>query len=304
MGFKKFVFGAAVCINAGACTETGRLSPCHQNASRQQKQLLDQVRKGQASHRSFKMRQTLCQNEYVKLLNKHVLPGLQDEAFRSKFEQAVERFKAKNELKEAINSTKRKKEINSIAKALKKSLRSDWHDGYEDQTAYKGDIVSKVEDWLQDLFFVAVEQGRELTQVQDCLIFIEDHVLAAMNDNCRTSWSDCHDCFQISIKSSAKTARYEGMPEDVIQFLWRDLLLVAISHGDAKVLDAFKEHRANSKPDDWQTINSLTQLHLYVPGPEHDKHAKAHWSDMQLFDDWHTEAMKAAMPQLKSLLSD
>lgn len=38
----------------------------------------------------------LPQSDFVKLIKQHVLPGIDDEAFKSTFQQAINSFKAKN----------------------------------------------------------------------------------------------------------------------------------------------------------------------------------------------------------------
>lgn len=141
-----------------------------------------------------------------------------------------------------------KQSINASAKELKRSLRSDWHDGYEDQVELKGQIVGEVDTWLNSLFKVAIEDSLELAIVQKCLIFMEGHVIAMMSDNCRTDYSDCYDCFESTISDSTGDSRYQGMSDSLIPYFWRDLLLMAIAQGDKTVLTNFKAHKDAAKP--------------------------------------------------------
>lgn len=97
----------------------------------------------------------LPDKEYIKLLHKHVLPGLGDDDFSAAFQQAIDKFQGKNDLVKRIKFDHFKSEIGSLAKALKKSLRTDWHDGTDDQDIFKCEMVGLMAEWLQGLFSVA-----------------------------------------------------------------------------------------------------------------------------------------------------
>lgn len=88
----------------------------------------------------------LPQAEFVKLVKKHVLPGLDDEAFKEVFQQAVVKFKRKNAVDQKIKLDDHKKSLKQHAKKLKSSLRHDWHDGLDDQMQIKNYMTGEVRD--------------------------------------------------------------------------------------------------------------------------------------------------------------
>lgn len=65
------------------------------------------------------------------------------------------------------------------------------------------------------------------------------------------------------------------------------------------MLSNFKTHRAAAKPKPFGSYPvNLTNLLPSTPGPEHDNDRNK--EDLQ--DNWHTDAMKKAMPQLRDFL--
>lgn len=243
--------------------------------------------------------ETLPPAVFIKLISQHVLPGIDDASFKAFFQQAIDTFKAKSELQSRINFDVRKQAINASAKELKRSLKNDWHDGTDYQIDCKGDIAMQAMEWLDNLFKVAIEEGLELATVQKCLVFMEGHIVTMMNDNTRCDYSNCYDCHSDTVKSSQGDSRYDGPPNVVIPLFWRDLLLVAIIQGDKALLSNFKTHRAAAKPKPFDSYPvTLTDLLPLTPGPEHDHDRNK--EDLQ--DDWHTDAMKKAMPQLHDFL--
>lgn len=225
-----------------------------------------------------------------------MLPGIDDTSFKAFFQQAIDSCKAKSALQSRINFDVRKQAINASAKELKRSLKNDWHDGIDYQIECKGEIAMQAMEWLDNLFKVAIEEGLELATVQKCLVFMEGHIVTMMNDNTRCDYSNCYDCLSDTVKSSNGDTRYEGPPNVVIPLFWRDLLLVAIIQGDKALLSTFKTHRAAAKPEGFSSYPlNLTDLLPSTPGPEHKK-------GIDLQDDWHTDAMEKAMPQLREFL--
>ena len=83
----------------------------------------------------------LPQDQYMKLLNQHVLPGLDDAAFRDVVQQAISDFKAKDDVDQIVNFAGHRTSLCGQAKELKRSLRQDWHDGSDDQVEMKGGII-------------------------------------------------------------------------------------------------------------------------------------------------------------------
>ena len=52
------------------------------------------------------------------------------------------------------------------------------------------DILGEISAWLINLFKIAFEKGSDLTSVQQHLIFIEEHMLEIMHNNCRSAYSE------------------------------------------------------------------------------------------------------------------
>ncbi len=69
----------------------------------------------------------LPQDEYVKLLNQHVLPGVDDAACRDVVQQAISDFKAKDDVDQMVNFAGHQASLCGQAKELKRSLRQDCH---------------------------------------------------------------------------------------------------------------------------------------------------------------------------------
>ncbi len=239
----------------------------------------------------------LPQDQYMKLLNQHVLPGVDDAAFRYVVQQAISDFKAKDDVDQIVNLAGHRASLCGQAKELKRSLRQDWHDGSDDQIEMKGGIIQEIVDWLNDLFKLAIEKGLELAAAQKCLIFMETQMLQIMHDNCRCEYEMCYDAFGGIVTDSSGATRYSGAPDTIIPQFWRDVLLMAIIKEDKGVLETFQSHykRTGKKADGpWGPARNLTNV---LPCTAGSKLAYKHPED-----DWHTDAMKAAVPGLQALL--
>lgn len=245
--------------------------------------------------------------EYLKLLNKNVLPGLDVERSREVFEKAIRNSKTKQDVAQKIGFESNKQNINQQQKALEKDIKQNWHDGWQEQIDMMVGIADEVSSWLDRLFKVAVEAGTELATVQKCLIFMEGHILQLMNNRCRTRYDECFDSLEHTIKSSGGLARYNGPPDTTLPLFWRDLLLMAIIQGDKAVISAFKAHRqklgGNYKSGMTGDADTLTHLWEHVRDAEKpSKHPAA--DDKKFQDEWHTDEMRAALPQLRAMLAE
>ncbi|DBA97736.1 hypothetical protein WJX82_010024 [Trebouxia sp. C0006] len=188
--------------------------------------------------------EVLPQAEFVKLVKKHVLPGLDDEAFKEVFQQAVVKFKRKNAVDQKIKLDDHKKSLKQHAKELKSSLRHDWHDGSDDQMQIKNYMTGGVLAWLNDLVEVAIEGGTQLATTQKCLVFIESQMIDSMLDNCRADFTCCYES-DYTVSDSSGNRRYQGPPDTVIPCFWRDLLLMALIQNDTAVITSFKAHSSS-----------------------------------------------------------
>lgn len=151
----------------------------------------------------------LPQADDLKLLKAHVLPGIDDEPFKPIFQQAIQKFKAKDEIDQLISFKSHQQSINGLEKSQVKSQEglARWVRG---AVGIQGSDVGEIETWLNNLFKVGIERGLELGTVQKCLIFMEKHIVAIMNDNCRSTCSE--SCYDVIISDSEGAARYDGFP--------------------------------------------------------------------------------------------
>lgn len=154
----------------------------------------------------------------------------------------------------------------------------------------KNYITGEVLAWLNDLFEVAIEGGMQLATTQKCLIFIESQMIDSMQDNCR---ADCCCCYDPSytVSDSGSSSRYQGSPDTVISCFWRDLLLMAVIQNDTAVITNFKAHSSSLGGG-----TALCDVLGYIRNPKKGANRRRYE------DDWHTAAMKAAVPKLHSLL--
>ena len=245
--------------------------------------------------------------EYLKLLNKNVLPGLDVEPFREVFEKAIHISRTKQDVAHKIGFGSHVQKINQQQKALEQDINQNWHDDYQEQTETIAGVAHEVSSWLDRLFKVAVEAGKELAHVQTCLIFMEGHILQLMNNRCRIPYTDCYDILDYTIESSGGLTRYDGPPDTTLPLFWRDLLLMAIIQGDKTVISAFKAHRqelgGKSKNGKMGVPVTFTHLSEYVRDPEKPSQNPAA-DDEKLQDKWHTDEMRAALPELRAMLAE
>lgn len=244
--------------------------------------------------------------EYLKLLNKNVLPGIDVERSREVFE-AIRNSRSKQDVAQQIGFESNKRNINQQQKALEKDIKQNWKDGGIKQAEMSAAIANEVSSWLDCLFKVAVEAGTELVTVQKCLIFVEGHILQLMNNRSRSNYDDCYSIMGYTIESSDGETRYEGPPDTTLPLFWRDLLLMAFIQGDKAVISAFKAHRqklgGDKKNGTMGEPDTFTHLWEHVRDPE--KPSKNPAADDKKFQDqWHTDEMRAAVPELRAMLAE
>lgn len=188
---------------------------------------------------------------------------------------------------------------------LEEEILENWHDGWQDQCFFMCEIAGEICEWLNDLFKIAIERGAKLTEVQDCLMFMDESIVQMMNNNSRTKYRNCTDATTGEVTDSKRALRYEGPPEWVIPRFWRDLLLMAIIQKDAAVLEAFKAYwqqgQQMKKDAHWGEHVTLTDLLEFTHDPDKPERTKDNYSGQGFQDEWHTDAMRAALPELRAL---
>ena len=117
-----------------------------------------------------------------------------------------------------------------------------------------------------------------------------------MNNRCRTQYDDCYDSLDYTIVSSDGDQRYDGPPDTTLYLFWRDLLLMAFIQGDKAVISAFEAHRHKLGGD-------ISHLWEHIRDPE--KPSKNSAADDEKFqDEWHTDEMRAALPELHAMQAE
>lgn len=100
----------------------------------------------------------------------------------------------------------------------------------------------------------------------------------------------CTDATTHQITNSEGNVCYEGPPEWVIPRFRRDLLIMAIIQKDAAVIEAFTAYR-----HECQEMLEVTR------DPDDPQRIEDEYG-MGFQDEWHTIAMKAALPELRAVL--
>jgi len=114
------------------------------------------------------------------------------------------------------------------------------------------------------------------------------------------------EIFSPLIRSQTQRAAmcYDGPPEWVIPRFWRDLLIMAIIQ--KAVVEAFKAYRQEcqdlkeDKP--YHDKVMLRELLEVTRDPDNPQRIEDEYG-IGFQDEWHTNAMKAALPELRALLN-
>lgn len=99
---------------------------------------------------------TLIQKHLAPLID--ALPAADSAAIVKAFSAADEADRDRANLLELIDYDGHEVSISGQLRALEQSVRRDWHDGYEEQGEMMEPIADEIQDWLSDLFYVAVEK--------------------------------------------------------------------------------------------------------------------------------------------------
>ncbi|KII85680.1 hypothetical protein PLICRDRAFT_45025 [Plicaturopsis crispa FD-325 SS-3] len=182
---------------------------------------------------------------YQKIIREDVYPfldGLPTDA-KSSLVGILEKAYAQYEGIGLVAFESRSKAIASEIKDLKKHVKNDWHDGYEEQAEMMEIIAQKIAEWVPILWTVGVEKGVELELIHKALQFCYNNINAAQSTNSRADWGDAVDDVKVTILNAAGEVVYKvdhvyeyNLVETSIMWVWRELLLSAIVHRDDEAL--------------------------------------------------------------------
>ena len=198
--------------------------------------------------------------------------------------------KTKQHASDHTHWTSRTTSISEQLEYLENHIAEDWHDGWQAQCYMMCVIAGDISDWLNQLFKIAIDRGVKLAKVQECLEFMEESIMQMINNRCRTKYDDCTDANTHQITNSEGNVCYEGPPEWVIPRFRRDLLIMAIIQKDAAVIEAFTAYR-----------HECQELLEVTHDPDDPQRIEDEYG-MGFQDEWHTIAMKAALPELRAIL--
>ncbi|KII85695.1 hypothetical protein PLICRDRAFT_45044 [Plicaturopsis crispa FD-325 SS-3] len=255
--------------------------------------------------------------EYKKILKKHVYPALDRLPAKEKTALVDALTKTSDDHKDAelVNFDGMKTSLSDQLKALAKSVRSDWKNGYETQGEMMGQIEGEIAEWLPTLWKVGVEDGKEHRLIHKSLKLCKSTYDALSKSHSRAEFSDM-DGPEITIKdATGKTVyfygSYSGSTIHAILWIWRELLLSSVvnSRNDtlAKSLVADIKKDSSLKSDMLERLNEeispppqikrtpfFDATRDYETEERHQLLMNAHW----------TPEMLAAVPRIKALLAD
>ena len=145
------------------------------------------AKKGKVSDVLTRAIATLTRKELVELFSTHVLPGVNNKAFRGIFQEALNAHGPTEAEKQEVRWDSYQTSIARKGKELKKSLRR--QEFWEEQYHMTCGILDEISTWLSDFFEVAVEKDTDLTSVQQHLILIEERLLEIMHNTCKMGYS-------------------------------------------------------------------------------------------------------------------
>jgi len=135
-------------------------------------------------------------------------------------------------------------------------------------------------------------------------MFMEESIMQMINNRSRTKYHNCTDATTDTITDSKGNVCYDGPPEWVIPRFWRDLLIMAIIQ--KAVVEAFKAYRQEcqdlkeDKPYHDEVM--LRELLEVTRDPDNPQRIEDEYG-IGFQDEWQTNAMKAALPELRALLN-
>ena len=137
-------------------------------------------------------------------------------------------------------------------------------------------------------------------------MFMEESIMQMINNRSRTKYDDCTDATTDAITNAKGNVCYEGPSEWVIPRFWRYLLIMAIVQKDAAVVEAFKAYRQECQEliedKTYHDKVMLSELLEVTRDPDNPRRIEDEYG-IGFQDEWHTDAMKAALPELRALLT-
>ncbi|DBA66625.1 TPA: hypothetical protein ACH3X2_002195 [Trebouxia sp. C0005] len=198
--------------------------------------------------------------------------------------------KIKRHSSDRIHWTSKTTSISEQLEYLEDHIAEDWHDGWQAQCDVMCMIAGDICDWLKKLFKIAADRGVKLAEVQECLMFMEESIMQMINNRSRTKCEDCTDATTDVITNSKGDVCYKGPPE------WKD----------AAVVEAFKAYRQECQEliedKTYHDKVMLRELLDVTRDPDNPQRIEDKYG-IGFQDEWHTDTIKAALPELRALLT-
>lgn len=223
--------------------------------------------------------------------------------------------------------------------ALKKAVREDWHDGYDDHMEIQIELVDAIANWMTEIFQSAVKPGERIAEAYEALLMAEHWMQKerANEFNVRVDWREGDSEWTVDDVDGAKV--YKGFPEKILTKMWRDLALKAIVTKDVVTLNDIiahcyeqdttkKEHKKDCFGDEpvdclfalqgqklieynakaEASYNRMDELSKKFPGYEalpRGPTTNINCEGYPVEDEWYADdlAMQAAREELKTLLN-
>ncbi|RDB16759.1 hypothetical protein Hypma_002383 [Hypsizygus marmoreus] len=249
------------------------------------------------------------------ILREHVFPFL-DKLPTEQTASLVEALEdAEDDLAGAslINFDERSTSISKGIKELKRHVKSDWKEGYEEQAEMMTEIVEEMAGWIPDLWTAGVEQGTEHLLVHKSLKFCKSSLGALANTHSRSNFSDL-DSPDIVVEDANGKVVYKnehGSTEHAVLWVWRDLLLSAIvrvqgtSLAEKLVADLESLDLASEMLDRLEEEITDPPRATKFPKYGSEEYKKVDWAaeeERNLLMNAHlSPEMRAAIPKVKAL---
>jgi hypothetical protein len=216
---------------------------------------------------------------------------------------------------------------------LKKAVRGNWHDGYEEHIELQMQLITCIANWQSQIFQVALKPGVRLGEAYKALLIVEEWMQRERSNefNVRVEWREGDIEWSIDDENGDKI--YKGMPEQMLDKMWRDLAMKTIATGDKATAVAVVTHcydAKNQKFGDGPVENifavkgarlvefrarneknrKLVDEIFAQPGVERkieddDCSENCSWDGYRIQDEWYADdaEMQAARSELKKMLN-
>ncbi|KUJ09198.1 uncharacterized protein LY89DRAFT_690697, partial [Mollisia scopiformis] len=117
------------------------------------------------------------------------------------------------------------KAFKAVYRQLKKSVRENWHDRYDDHNELQLELVTLLVAWQQEIFHCAILPGERLLEAYKAMVVVDEWIQKERGNefNVRVDWREGDASWSVDDVEGKKV--YEGLPENIQAKMWRDLLL-------------------------------------------------------------------------------